>query len=230
MSACSHSLGTPGRPCPWCLQVVPEIVSDGRMAVDPSDTQPAGKLDVTGRVSGSPFDSGIPAPSMEGPASSRVLSVRPDTVRPVSGHPSLFDAPLEETRGASFAVVSISASAITSPRVMADAPRARLSDPATAHEAAARALPWASVARWIVLCAHADAGERGLTGNELEQATGKPYAKLGPRRPALEAEGLVEKVYKTPSQPVRREGQQVYRCTELGYEHARAIRNQRVAS
>jgi hypothetical protein len=108
-------------------------------------------------------------------------------------------------------------------------PRARLSDPATAHEAAARALPWASVARWIVLCAHADAGERGLTGNELEQVAGRPYAKLGPRRPALEADGLVEKLYRTPSQPVRRDGQQVYIVTALGLEHARAVRQRGAA-
>ena len=80
-----------------------------------------------------------------------------------------------------------------------------------------------------MLCAHADAGEHGLTGNELETVTGRPYAKLGPRRPALEAAGLVEKVFKTPSQPVRRDGQQVYRCTPLGYEHATAVRRRGAA-
>jgi len=116
------------------------------------------------------------------------------------------------------------ASSVTSPDVASPAQRtdalrgqpvARHTDPATAHDAANVAKSNAAHNRLKVLLAHYEAGERGLTGDELEQATGLPYETLGPRRPALEADGLI--VATGTRRPNRRGNMQaVYRITEAG--------------
>jgi len=103
-------------------------------------------------------------------------------------------------------------------------PLARTSDPQTAHDAANVAKSAAAHNRIKALHAHAAAGEHGLTGDELELATGLPYEVIGPRRPALEAEGLIVKAGVT--RPNRRgNAQQVYVITEAG----RAVADRAVA-
>jgi hypothetical protein len=72
-------------------------------------------------------------------------------------------------------------------------PVARRTDPHTAHTAAAKASKVVTEARRLVLKAHYDAGEYGLTGEELEEATGRPYESVGPRRPWLEGAGWIRK-------------------------------------
>lgn len=75
------------------------------------------------------------------------------------------------------------------PPVPAPPAHARNTDPAPAHEAAARVNVHGDA--WLVLRAHVEAGERGLTGDDLEAATGRRYSNIGPRRPWLEAQGWV---------------------------------------
>jgi hypothetical protein len=94
-------------------------------------------------------------------------------------------------------------------------PLARTSDPQTAHDAAHAARSTAAHNRYRVLQAHYAAGERGLTGDELAAATGLPYAVIGPRRPSLEADGLIAATnVRRPSN--RGTLQQVYAITEVG--------------
>jgi hypothetical protein len=102
-------------------------------------------------------------------------------------------------------------------------PQARNTDPDTAHAAAARAAGGAAASRVRVLIAHRDAGEHGLTGWELEQALKVPYESCGPRRPGLEADGLI---YVTGEKRPNDRGnmQRVYAVTEAGrVEAARAV-------
>jgi hypothetical protein len=47
--------------------------------------------------------------------------------------------------------------------------------------------------RELVLRAHREAGEVGLTGEELATVTGRRYESVGPRRPGLVADGLLFK-------------------------------------
>ena len=102
-------------------------------------------------------------------------------------------------------------------------PRARRTDPATAHLAAITAAHTAPSNRMRVLFAHADAGERGLTGFELEQVTGMPYSVIGPRRPALEQDGLIaDTLVRRPND--RGNLQAVYAITPAGAEVARKAR------
>mgnify|MGYP000384988883 FL=1 len=69
------------------------------------------------------------------------------------------------------------------------APVARVSDPPTAHLAAHKARARAHADARLVLAAHVAAGEFGLTGEELEEVTGRSYESVGPRRPGLEGVG-----------------------------------------
>ena len=211
-ATCTHTPSMDGRPCPFCGLIVP----DGRTAA----------------TSGTCSQETVPVGPRAAAEMFRPISAASFVSLPVHGQtgsetPTLFDPPAttgSHAVDASGGLASVSNWAPASSPKDAGAPIARLTDPPAAHEAAARVAEWAQVHRWIVLCAHADAGEHGLTGNELEQVTGRPYAKLGPRRPALERDGLVRKLYRTPSQPVRRDGQQVYVITSTGVEHAHAVR------
>lgn len=85
---------------------------------------------------------------------------------------------------------------------------ARNTDPAPAHEAAAKVNVHGDA--WLVLRAHVEAGERGLTGDDLEAATGRKYQAIGPRRPWLEAQGWVA------ATGDRRGGKGVYVATAEG--------------
>lgn len=96
---------------------------------------------------------------------------------------------------------------------------ARASDPATAHEAAARAATGELTNRMLCLHAHVYAGARGLTGDELENATGRPYEAIGPRRPSLEQAGLLRKATTVDGQLRKRGGKQVYVVTAAGITH-----------
>ena len=98
----------------------------------------------------------------------------------------------------------------------APAPRARNTDPQPSHDAATNATHHAHDDQTIVLQAHANAGQRGLTGNELAETTGRDYSKIGPRRPALERDGFVEKAFGEDGKRMRRGGQGVYRVTAKG--------------
>lgn len=96
------------------------------------------------------------------------------------------------------------------------ATRARMSDPATSHDAAARAAVTALSNRMLCLHAHVYAGEKGLTGSELAAVTGRPYEAIGPRRPSLETPGLIRKASGLNGQLRRRAGKQVYVATAAG--------------
>lgn len=102
-------------------------------------------------------------------------------------------------------------------------PVARLTDPETAHEAAHRARSRSAADADLVLKAHARAGEQGLTGYELEKATGRPYQSVGPRRPALEAAGLIVKAQGVRRPNARGNAEQVYRITADGMAAARLL-------
>ena len=91
---------------------------------------------------------------------------------------------------------------------------ARNTDPATAHEAAQRARHNAATNSDRCLAAHQAAGEHGLNGDELADATGLPYQTIGPRRPALEAQGLIVKAVDRSGARIKRDHKQVYRATE----------------
>ncbi len=103
-------------------------------------------------------------------------------------------------------------------------PTARVTDPSTSHEAARRASSHAAADAELVLLAHADAGERGLTGYELAAATGRLYSSVGPRRPGLERLGLIAKVPGLKRENERGNPEQVYRITHAGKEQASNFR------
>ncbi len=103
-------------------------------------------------------------------------------------------------------------------------PAARATDPGTSHEAARRASSRAAADSELVLLAHCDAGERGLTGHELEAATRRPYESVGPRRPGLERLGLIAKVTGMRRENERGNPEQVYRITNAGKQEAARIR------
>ena len=140
--------------------------------------------------------------------------------------PSLFLGPQGDARlcspaaaglgiGSPFDPAASSVRAASSPDVQHGQPLARTSDPQSAHDAANVARSSAAANRMRVLIAHRDAGERGLTGDELAAATQLPYSVIGPRRPSLEADGLI---YATNVRRPSNRGvmQQVYAITEAG--------------
>lgn len=104
-------------------------------------------------------------------------------------------------------------------------PAARSTDPSTSHDAARRASSRAAADSELVLLAHADAGERGLTGYELAAATGRWYSSVGPRRPGLERLGLIAKVTGLRRENDRGNPEQVYRITHAGKAEALRIRS-----
>lgn len=104
-------------------------------------------------------------------------------------------------------------------------PTARASDPATAHDAASRAAVVELTHRMLCLHAHVYAGATGLTGSELENATGRPYEAIGPRRPSLEKAGLIRKATTADGRLRRRGGKQVYVATAAGITYYRQHRS-----
>lgn len=58
------------------------------------------------------------------------------------------------------------------------------------------------------------------TGWELEKATGRPYQSVGPRRPSLEAAGLLVKAQGVRRTNARGNAEQVYRITADGLRAA----------
>jgi hypothetical protein len=107
-------------------------------------------------------------------------------------------------------------------------PAARATDPATSHEAAATAKAAAAENRIRVLMAHEAAGGDGLTGDELEQRTGTPYAVIGPRRPWLvDNEFLVQSGVRLNRRGNR---EQVFVITDAGRDMAQRLRAEGKAS
>ena len=107
-------------------------------------------------------------------------------------------------------------------------PAARATDPATSHEAAATAKAAAAENRIRVLMAHEAAGGDGLTGDELEQLTGTPYAVIGPRRPWLvDNEFLVQSGVRLNRRGNR---EQVFVITDAGRDMAQRLRAEGKAS
>lgn len=92
--------------------------------------------------------------------------------------------------------------------VVSGAPIARNTDPQAAHDAAARAAHDYTFDQWLVLAAHV--ASRDLNGDELGAVCGRPYQSVGPRRPALERNGLIEET------GTRRKGKGCYRATDAG--------------
>lgn len=88
------------------------------------------------------------------------------------------------------------------------APIARNTDPQAAHDAAARAAHDYTFDQWLVLAAHV--ASRDLNGDELGAVCGRPYQSVGPRRPALERNRLIEET------GTRRKGKGCYRATDAG--------------
>jgi hypothetical protein len=101
------------------------------------------------------------------------------------------------------------------PRPANDAPRARRSDPSTSHGAAAVARTRAADRRRAVLLAHANAHD-GLTGEELATVLREPYSTVGPRRPALVADGLLVHMPFDSRPNVAGNPMDVYRVTAKG--------------
>lgn len=112
---------------------------------------------------------------------------------------------------------------ITVPRSMLvdDTPRARNSDPHTAHLAAQRVNLTAD--RDLVLRCHVEAGLEGLTGDELALSACRPYESIGPRRPALEQAGYIAKVPGSRRKNRNGNAEQVYAITEAGQREWRRI-------
>ncbi len=129
-----------------------------------------------------------------------------ESAAPVRGGPATSDAgTAASTRAGSAAV-----------------PLARTTDPQTSHDAAHTARGRARQDAWLVLVAHRNAGDQGLTGTELEDATDRPYQSVGPRRPALCAAGWIE-AWEGCKRPNRRGNpEQVYRITTDGSEYVAA--------
>lgn len=80
-------------------------------------------------------------------------------------------------------------------------PRARATDPATAHTAAQLAEPKAGTNRAIALHHLRQAGERGLTDFELADLTGLQQTSVGKRRGELRDAGLVVDTGRTRPAP-----------------------------
>lgn len=118
------------------------------------------------------------------------------------------------------------AAATVSPAVAAapiDEPSARATDPQPAHDAAKTAKALASERRIICLLAHETAGGEGLTGHELEAATGIEYDVIGPRRPWLERNGFLEPNGLRRANP-KGNTEGVYVITEAGRDMCRRLR------
>jgi len=206
---CTHAMGTPGRLCPWrCGSIVPESVSLADTGARPQggDAGDCQGSEASPRMA--PVGEFVPGESADrkdaAGSSSPVLALpaQPSQSRPVAAPPladphdglTLFDLYVE--------------------------PVARLTDPDTAHEAAHRARSRSAADADLVLKAHARAGEQGLTGYELEKATGRPYQSVGPRRPSLEAAGLIVKAEGVRRTNARGNAEQVYRITADGLRAA----------
>lgn len=105
----------------------------------------------------------------------------------------------------------------------------RTLDPTTSHQAAEKVRNRTKADTELVLVAHARAGARGLTGDELEQATGRPYQSVGPRRPALEKQlGYIAKRTDATGRVVTRTNRRgnsetVYAITPAGLAAARRL-------
>jgi len=125
------------------------------------------------------------------------------------GPPTAPAAPSDGERGGE--------AALTVPTLF-DPPAARATDPATSHEAAARAALNVTFDAWLVLAAHVEA-ENGLTGDELADATGRKYESVGPRRKPLTTDGWLVGTEE------RRNRKGVWEATDKGraaWEHAPA--------
>lgn len=200
-------MGAIGHPCPWgCGAVVQPMSASSRADI------PRAGVAVSPTV-------GVEAGAHDAPASLGREIARP------AGHP----LPAGGHRSAPG--VAADREAVAARETEGRLPGltlARTTDPTTAHEAAGKAHHTAAGDRVLVLLAHAAVSERGLTGEELATATGRPYESVGPRRPALEAEGLLVKardadgLVRRPN--ARGNPQQVYRCTPAGHAAAARLR------
>jgi hypothetical protein len=107
------------------------------------------------------------------------------------------------------------ATSFQSPGALGKPPAARRSDPATSHRAATVARTRAADRRRAVLLAHANAHD-GLTGEELATVLREPYSTVGPRRPALVADGLLVHMPFDSRPNVAGNPMDVYRVTAKG--------------
>ncbi len=211
MNNCTHAMGTPGRVCPWrCGSIVPESVSLADTGARPQGGDAGGGSTPEASPRKAPVGEFVPGESADrkdaaGAFPALTLPAQPSQSRPVAAPPladphdglTLFDLLSE--------------------------PVARMTDPDTAHEAAHRARSRSAADADLVLKAHARAGEQGLTGWELEKATGRPYQSVGPRRPSLEAAGLIVKAQGVRRTNARGNAEQVYRITAAGMTAARLL-------
>lgn len=104
-------------------------------------------------------------------------------------------------------------------------PLARSTDPDASHAAAKRAKTSAQADEDALLIAHADAGDHGMTGDDIGRVFGS-YESVGPRRPRLERAGLVEKVLDDEGQQIKRNRKGVYRITTRGRIEADRLRRE----
>lgn len=108
-------------------------------------------------------------------------------------------------------------------------PSSRSTDPETSQRAATKAAINAASNRARLLIAHHEAGQHGLTGDDIEAATGIAYQAIGPRRPSLERAGLVAKAIGDDGQYITRNDKQVYRITSRGAIEARRLQREDAA-
>jgi hypothetical protein len=91
---------------------------------------------------------------------------------------------------------------------------ARTTDPVTSWDAA-RTVDVLSD-RELVLRAHIEAGEHGLTGEELAVWTGRRYESVGPRRPGLVADGLLRRQGRRPNSRGNMQDVYIYQGADRG--------------
>lgn len=105
----------------------------------------------------------------------------------------------------------------------ASVPRSRRTDPDTSAEAARVAQVNADTHKALALAALAAAGAKGLNDFELADRTGVPQTSIGVRRKALVTAGLVERAPIHPRPSPSGSPSIVWRCTDEGYQRAKAL-------
>lgn len=88
---------------------------------------------------------------------------------------------------------------------------ARSTDPTTSRDAAKKIdATKLENAVWLALW---DAGERGLTANEVVEITGIEYRSVSPRFKPLRGKGAIRLIIDSDGKALRRNGQQVHVAT-----------------
>lgn len=193
----------PGKRCPWCLN----IVAEHSAVLAARGGEGAGSVVVALEA-----QRGFPAAHIAAnPVTpiARAAAAAPEADPAASGAPIAASAPTVASVPSPLPAGQSASVPSAARRTGADAaPIARNTDPQAAHDAAARAAHDYTFDQWLVLAAHVASVD--LNGDELGAVCGRPYQSVGPRRPALERNGLIEET------GTRRTGKGCYRATDAG--------------